>query len=237
MCSSALLFCQLYFPYLPHWVCLLFFFSLFPSSLPPQHYITLALTHYLMPLLPFGPHQCPEQGTSVLWTPSNSSCWWIFCFAAIQEQQHYSAMNQGFVQEEMLVYQGRWGGGHWVSDVWERKLWKSCFVVLAALHHSESLRYQVCWSANIVVSFRTLWGPLLSPKVEHGSKVSWSMWVERNVWRGLTGDGDEESDGGLCCSSFVERNAAVMSRLQEGACLMTQSPDLHAPPSNSHNPH
>ena len=49
--------------------------------------------------------------------------------------------------------------------------------------------------------------------------------------RGLTGDGDEESDGGLCCSSSVERNAAVMSRLQEGACLlMTQSPDLHAPP-------
>lgn len=45
--------------------------------------------------------------------------------------------------------------------------------------------------------------------------------------RGLTGDGDEKSDGGLCCSSSVERNAAVMSRLQEGACLvMTQSPDL-----------
>lgn len=31
--------------YLPRWVCLLFFFSLFPSSLPP-HYITLALTRY-----------------------------------------------------------------------------------------------------------------------------------------------------------------------------------------------
>lgn len=56
--------------------------------------------------------------------------------------------------------------------------------------------------------------------------------------RGLTGDGDAESDGGLCCSSSVERNAAVMSQLQEGACLlMTQSPDLHAPPSNSPNPH
>lgn len=49
--------------------------------------------------------------------------------------------------------------------------------------------------------------------------------------RGLTGDGDEESDGGLCCSSSGERNAAVMSELQEGACLlMTQSSDLHAPP-------
>lgn len=56
--------------------------------------------------------------------------------------------------------------------------------------------------------------------------------------RGRTGDIDEESDGGLCCSSSVERNAAVMSRLQEGACLlMTQSPDLHAPPPGSQNPH
>lgn len=58
---------------------------------------------------------------------------------------------------------------------------------------------------------------------------------------GLTADGDEENDGGLCCSSSVERNAAVMLRLQEGACLlMTQSPDLHAPPLhplNSKNPH
>lgn len=53
--------------------------------------------------------------------------------------------------------------------------------------------------------------------------------------RGLTGD--EVSDGGLCCSSSVERNAAVMSQLQEGACLlMTQSPDLHAPPSPPNSP-
>lgn len=43
--------------------------------------------------------------------------------------------------------------------------------------------------------------------------------------------GDEEFDRGLCCSSSVERNAAVKSQLQEGACLqMTQSPQLHAPP-------
>lgn len=52
------------------------------------------------------------------------------------------------------------------------------------------------------------------------------------------GTGDEESDGGLCCSSSVERNAAVMSQLQEGACLlMTQSPQLQAPPLISRDPH
>lgn len=67
------------------------------------------------------------------------------------------------------------------------------------------------------------------------NKLSRSSWKEREAGmceRGLTGDGDEESDGGLCCSSSVKRNAAVMSRLQEGACLlMTQSPDPQAPPT------
>lgn len=63
------------------------------------------------------------------------------------------------------------------------------------------------------------------------------MWFSVEEERGLTGDGDEESDGGLCCFSSVERNAAVMSRLQEGACLlMTQSPDLHAPPPAPQQP-
>lgn len=53
------------------------------------------------------------------------------------------------------------------------------------------------------------------------------------------GTRDEESDGGLCCSSSVERNVAVMSQLQEGACLpMTQSPERRRAPtgSASHQP-
>lgn len=53
------------------------------------------------------------------------------------------------------------------------------------------------------------------------------------------GTRDEESDGGLCCSSSVERNAVVMSQLQEGACLlMTQSPERRRAPtgSASHQP-
>lgn len=49
-----------------------FFFSLFPFSLPPLHYITLALTHHqcLMALLPFVPHGHPQQN------PLSDYMWW-----------------------------------------------------------------------------------------------------------------------------------------------------------------
>lgn len=49
-----------------------FFFSLFPFSLPPLHYITLALTHHqgLMALPPFVPHGHPEQ------THHSDHTWW-----------------------------------------------------------------------------------------------------------------------------------------------------------------
>lgn len=44
--NSASLFCELYFPYLPPKSASFFLLPLFPFSHPPQHDITLALTHY-----------------------------------------------------------------------------------------------------------------------------------------------------------------------------------------------
>lgn len=90
-----------------------FFFSLFPFSLPPLHYITLALTHYQchMALLSFVPHW-PSDNMQTL---SDSLLMELLRWMCLQKSSNiYSAVNQGIVQEGILVY---WEGGG-VTDVW-----------------------------------------------------------------------------------------------------------------------
>lgn len=70
LCSSALLFCQLYFPYLPLESAFFFSLSLFPFSLPPLHYFidSLSLCWYVW--LCF---------TDYMWTPSHSVAVRLLC--------------------------------------------------------------------------------------------------------------------------------------------------------------
>lgn len=175
-----------------------FFFSLFPSSLPPLHYITLALTHYQCPmaLLPFVPHRrliiCGGLHRTLLME--------LLCWKQLQKSSSITVQWIRALCKRRYWYSRRGGNSEWC--LWG--LWKSCFVVFAALHQSESKLYQVRWSANIVVSFRsqTLWGllPSLEPKgrmdweTKCWIKLFWSMWVSvKEEWGRNVREGEQET--------------------------------------------
>lgn len=203
--SSALLFCQLYFPYLPPESAFFFSLCLFPFPFP--HHI-ISLTHY------------------------HRQCRYVhLCFI----DNTWTSVPVWFLFKEDCA-RGQWGRK--CVRVWV------CACVCVCAHRLISI------ATNAVVLLL-----LLPPKVNHNTydfawarnlwehglrnqtleKCPMSLWLKREARMCRKGwTGDEEFDRGLSCSSSVERNAAVMSHIQEGACLlMTQSPQPQAPPPQS----
>lgn len=211
--SSALLFCQLYFPYLPPESAYFFSplpLSFFPSPTTLYHWLTITVSVDMCicaSLIICGLHP-------ILSWPSNS-------------------LNVGCARGAM----GNGGGVSYLQELWQKLL--CCLCCCVAFAASPQIKAQQWKNIMLLPGARDLF-----PTWEHGFRTQtlenspMSVWLKREARmcrRGWTGD--EEFDRGLSCSSSVERNVAVMSQIQEGACLlMTQSPQPQAPPPQSPHP-
>lgn len=184
LCSSALLFCQLYFPYLPLESASFFLLplSFFPSPTTIYHFSLDSLS--------------VSQGVAFICASlmSDNADGASLLKATAKEQQRYSAVNQGIVQEKTLVYWEQRGAVMMSERAIKKKLF--CCVCCSPPEWVKAISGLLI-SKNIV-DFQSRFLRGLAPskeskrRMEQESKccmkLSWSMWVSptedcgRNVW-------------------------------------------------------